>query len=141
MKRAFPGGELGCNISGRCRLLSLRLDDTIVLRGVGVPMNPSQRVRDWPMLSAPACFPKGKHGPASHFGNEQHEPRPERGAARLQRYQPGHQLYTSRTVQTTIQEAQGFVTPTVFKGQVYVGADSQVEVFGLCITQPNGCEN
>jgi hypothetical protein len=51
------------------------------------------------------------------------------------------ELYTSRNVQATINEAQGFVTPTVFNGQVYVGADSQVEVFGLCITQPKGCEN
>jgi hypothetical protein len=48
------------------------------------------------------------------------------------------ELYSSRTVRTVIQSAQGFVTPTVFNGQVYVGANSEVEVFGLCKNGQNG---
>jgi hypothetical protein len=50
------------------------------------------------------------------------------------------ELYTSRGVTTTINKAGGFVSPTVFNGQVYVGADSQVEVFGLCPPPPGHCQ-
>jgi hypothetical protein len=49
------------------------------------------------------------------------------------------ELYTSRTLQNhPLNEAQGFIAPTVFNGQVYVGADSQLDVFGLCKSGMNG---
>ena len=44
------------------------------------------------------------------------------------------ELYSSRTLQTKIGPAHGFTTPTVFKGQVYVGTDQSLNVFGICST-------
>jgi hypothetical protein len=42
------------------------------------------------------------------------------------------EIYTSRQVATPINQTHAFPTPTVSDGQVYVGADNQVNVFGLC---------
>jgi hypothetical protein len=49
-----------------------------------------------------------------------------------------YELYSSRTVQTQIGRIHGFPTPTVFNGQVYMGTDSEVDVFGVCSTAPSG---
>ena len=51
------------------------------------------------------------------------------------------ELYNSRSF-TGINSAYfGFPTPTVFDGQVYIGANGQVAVFGLCVNGPQGkCE-
>jgi hypothetical protein len=51
------------------------------------------------------------------------------------------ELYNSRTVQTSISKANGFPTPTVFEGQVYMGTNGRVNVFGLCSSQNGGCLN
>lgn len=51
------------------------------------------------------------------------------------------EIYTSRGhVRTTIMKSAffGFPTPTVFNGQVYVGAKDEVEVFGLCVNGIQG---
>jgi len=48
------------------------------------------------------------------------------------------ELYTSRNVQTTIGNTATFQTPTIFKGQVYMGTLGEVDVFGLCSTAPSG---
>jgi hypothetical protein len=49
------------------------------------------------------------------------------------------EIYTSRQkVVTPINQTHAFPTPTVSNGQVYVGADNQVNVFGLCITGAGG---
>jgi hypothetical protein len=58
------------------------------------------------------------------------------------------ELYSSRTVTTMIGSAVGFPTPTVFRGQVYMGTNlggaqnnlPAVDVFGLCSTVPLGCK-
>jgi hypothetical protein len=44
------------------------------------------------------------------------------------------ELYNSRKVnlQTSIGNFTNFSTPTVFKGQVYVGTQGEVDVYGLC---------
>lgn len=34
-----------------------------------------------------------------------------------------------------------FPTPTVFNGQVYVGTQTEVNVFGICPPPPGKCEN
>lgn len=44
------------------------------------------------------------------------------------------ELYSSRTVQTQIGAVNGFPTPTIFKGQVYMGTNTEVDVFGICST-------
>jgi hypothetical protein len=41
----------------------------------------------------------------------------------------------------TINSVHGFPTPTIFQGQVYMGTDKEVNVFGLCSTLANGCIN
>ena len=48
------------------------------------------------------------------------------------------ELYSSRTLVTLLGPAHGFTTPTVFKGQVYVGTDQYLNVFGICSTAPLG---
>jgi hypothetical protein len=49
------------------------------------------------------------------------------------------ELYNSRLVQTTMNPAYfGFPTPTVFNGYVYIGANNEVDVFGLCVNGING---
>ena len=47
-------------------------------------------------------------------------------------------LYSSRGV-TRIGLAHAFPTPTIFNGRVYMGTDTEVDVFGLCSTQQGGC--
>jgi hypothetical protein len=56
------------------------------------------------------------------------------------------ELYSSRGLQTHIGYVKGFPTPTVFKGQVYMGTTTGpnnnlpgVDVFGLCSTVSTGC--
>jgi len=44
------------------------------------------------------------------------------------------ELYNSRAVATSIDVAFGFPTPTVYNGQVFVGTQDWVAVFGLCNT-------
>jgi len=51
------------------------------------------------------------------------------------------ELYSSRTLVTLLGPAHGFTTPTVFKGQVYVGTDQFLNVFGICSTKSGGCLN
>lgn len=48
------------------------------------------------------------------------------------------ELYSSRTLVTLLGPAHGFTTPTVFKGQVYVGTDQYLNVFGICSTAQTG---
>jgi hypothetical protein len=48
------------------------------------------------------------------------------------------ELYSSRSVQTTIGPPASFQTPTVFKGQVYMGTKTEVDVFGPCSTTGPG---
>jgi len=50
------------------------------------------------------------------------------------------ELYSSRTpLQTAIiHSVHGFPTPTIFGGQVYMGTDTEVDVFGICSTAPTG---
>ena len=52
------------------------------------------------------------------------------------------ELYTTRPphLQTAIGGFTTFSTPTIFKGQVYIGTRTEVDVFGLCSTQQGGCE-
>ena len=50
------------------------------------------------------------------------------------------ELYSSRTLVTPLGPAHGFTTPTVFSGQVYVGTDQFLNVFGICSTV-GGCLN
>jgi len=51
------------------------------------------------------------------------------------------EIYSSRSLATLLGPSGPFPTPTVFDGQVYVGTNKFVNVFGLCSTQPNGqCE-
>ena len=47
-------------------------------------------------------------------------------------------LYNNRGM-TRTGSTHGFPTPTIFKGQVYMGTDTEVDVFGLCSTQQGGC--
>ena len=50
------------------------------------------------------------------------------------------ELYNSRGVQTNIGGPTPFSTPTIFKGQVYMGTKTEVDVFGLCSTNgQSGC--
>ncbi len=42
------------------------------------------------------------------------------------------EIYSSRTLVTKLGPANGFPTPSVFNGQVYVGTNGLVNVFGLC---------
>ena len=44
------------------------------------------------------------------------------------------ELYSSRTLVTLLGPVHGFPTPTIFNGQVYVGTDTGVNVFGICST-------
>lgn len=46
------------------------------------------------------------------------------------------ELYNSRAV-TTIGRWTSFSTPTVFKGQVYMGTQTEVDVFGICTSCPH----
>jgi|HubBroStandDraft_6_1064221.scaffolds.fasta_scaffold01327_2 hypothetical protein len=45
---------------------------------------------------------------------------------------PLTELYNSSGLQTTVGQAVNFPTPTVFKGRLYMGTKSEVDVFGLC---------
>ncbi len=47
-------------------------------------------------------------------------------------------LYNSRSVTTDIGPVTTFSTPMIFKGQVYMGTQTEVDVFGLCNTAPSG---
>ncbi len=51
------------------------------------------------------------------------------------------QLYNSGTTSANnhIGHWITFSTPTVFKGQVYMGTQTEVDVFGLCSSQSSGC--
>ena len=50
------------------------------------------------------------------------------------------ELYRSNGVQTNIGGPTPFSTPTIFKGQVYMGTKTEVDVFGLCSTNgQSGC--
>ena len=44
------------------------------------------------------------------------------------------ELYSSRTLVTLLGPVNGFPTPTIFNGQVYVGTNTEVDVFGICNT-------
>jgi hypothetical protein len=48
-------------------------------------------------------------------------------------------LYSSGTLQTGVGQAVNFPTPTVFNGRAYMGTKAEVDVFGLCGSQPSGC--
>jgi hypothetical protein len=51
------------------------------------------------------------------------------------------ELYNSRSFKGIRSAYFGFPTPTVFNGQVYIGANGQIAVFGLCVNGPHGvCE-
>lgn len=52
-----------------------------------------------------------------------------------------YELYSSRPgfKKATIGPVHGFPTPTIFQGQVYMGTDTEVDVFGLCNTLAKGC--
>jgi hypothetical protein len=51
-----------------------------------------------------------------------------------------YELYSSRPPlkSATIGSVHGFPTPTIFEGQVYMGTDTEVDVFGICSTAPKG---
>ena len=42
-------------------------------------------------------------------------------------------------VQTPIGDVTTFSTPTIFQGHVYMGTQTEVDVFGLCSSQQGGC--
>ena len=49
-------------------------------------------------------------------------------------------LYTSSGLSQHLPgKAVNFPTPTIFNGRVYMGTKSEVDVFGLCSSQMNGC--
>jgi hypothetical protein len=50
------------------------------------------------------------------------------------------EIYTSRILKINLPaQAHAFPTPTVFNGQVYMGTDKEIDVFGLCSSQSGGC--
>ena len=49
------------------------------------------------------------------------------------------ELYSSRGLQTPTGPWTTFSVPTIFNGQVYMGTQTYVDVFGLCSTLPLGC--
>ena len=51
------------------------------------------------------------------------------------------ELYSSRPgfQNAAVGPVNGFPTPTIFEGQVYMGTNTEVKVFGLCNTLANGC--
>ena len=51
------------------------------------------------------------------------------------------EVYSSRGLSTAAGHASGFPTPTVFNGQVFVGTDTFVDVFGMCPAPPGSCKN
>jgi len=54
------------------------------------------------------------------------------------------QLYNSGTAaqNTKIGTVHGFPTPTIFNGFVYMGTDTEVDVFGPCsVNGSSGCLN
>ena len=57
-----------------------------------------------------------------------------RGAARIRRHQPGHELYNSNQAASgrdSFGNGNKFVTPVIVSGKVYVGTQNGVAVFGL----------
>jgi hypothetical protein len=49
------------------------------------------------------------------------------------------EIYTSRQLSQNLPGlAHAFPTPTIFNGQVYMGTDKEIDVFGLCINGQNG---
>ena len=51
------------------------------------------------------------------------------------------EVYSSRGLAQPIGKVNAFPTPTVFNGQVYVGTQTEVNVFGICPPPPGKCEN
>jgi hypothetical protein len=51
------------------------------------------------------------------------------------------EIYTSRklSLQNQPGPVNAFPTPTVFNGQVYMGTNTEIDVFGLCSSQSGGC--
>ena len=49
-------------------------------------------------------------------------------------------LYDSRHVTTQIGGFTTFSTPTIFQSRVYIGTQTEVDVFGLCSSQTSGCK-
>jgi hypothetical protein len=52
------------------------------------------------------------------------------------------EIYSSRTLSFANQPGpvSAFPTPTIFNSQVYVGKNTEVDVFGLCSSQSGGCK-
>jgi hypothetical protein len=48
------------------------------------------------------------------------------------------ELYSSRNVQTPVRHSNAFTIPTISNGQVYMGTEQEVDVFGLCSNGQNG---